>query len=112
MNIVRSVLFILVATIFESSGDALIRMGIYKHAGWIRAGFFLLGAAFVFIYGFTLNLAPLEFGQVVGLYIAILFSVWQVVNFIAFKTTPTLPTLVGGAFIIAGGLIITFWKPQ
>jgi hypothetical protein len=112
MIIIRSILIILIATIFESSGDALIRMGIYKYAGLIRAGLLLLGAVFVFVYGFTLNLAPLEFGQVVGLYIAILFSVWQVVNFVAFKATPTLPTIVGGLLIIAGGLILTFWKPQ
>src|SRR5256885_1495400 len=33
-----------------------------------------------FGYGFFLNLAPIEFGQVVGLYIATLFVVWQVID--------------------------------
>jgi drug/metabolite transporter (DMT)-like permease len=40
-----------------------------------------------------------------------LFVVWQVINFIAFHTFPTMPTLVGGALVIAGGATITFWKP-
>jgi len=37
--------------------------------------------------------------------------IWQVVNFIAFRALPTVPILVGGAFVIAGGAIITFWRP-
>lgn len=58
-----------------------------------------------------LNLAPLDFGRLVGLYIATLFVVWQAINFIAFRSFPTMPTLVGGALVIAGGAIITFCKP-
>ena len=49
--------------------------------------------------------------QVVGLYIATLFVIWQVINLIAFRTFPSLPIVVGGTLIIAGGLIVTFWKP-
>jgi small multidrug resistance family-3 protein len=37
---------------------------------------------------------------------------WQVVNFAIFRTPPSLPILVGGALIVAGGLIVTFWKPS
>jgi small multidrug resistance family-3 protein len=59
----------------------------------------------------VLNLAPLDFGRVVVLYIATLFGVWQVVNFIAFRAFPTMPTLLGGALGIPGGAIVTFWKP-
>jgi hypothetical protein len=55
-------------------------------------------------------LAPLEFGRVVGLYIATLFVIWQVINFIAFRSLPSLPIYVGGALVIAGGAIITFWR--
>jgi small multidrug resistance family-3 protein len=62
-------------------------------------------------YGLLLNLAPLDFGRVVGLYIAMLFVVWQVINFVAFRALPTMPTLVGGALVIAGGVIISLWKP-
>jgi hypothetical protein len=106
------VVFLLIATTLEVSGDALIRKGIYNHAGFARTALMVIGAALLFGYGFSLNLAPLEFGQVVGLYIATLFVVWQVINFIAFRALPSLPVVVGGALIISGGLILTFWKPQ
>ena len=104
-------LILLVATVLEVSGDAVVRTAIYNHAGLVRAGLFVVGALFLFGYGSFLNLAPFEFGQVVGLYIATLFVVWQVINFIAFRTLPTLPIVVGGALVVAGGMIITFWKP-
>jgi hypothetical protein len=104
------VFFLLIATILEVSGDAIIRTSIYNHTGIARIGLMLIGALLLFGYGYSLNLAPVEFGQVVGLYIATLFVVWQVGNFIAFRTVPTLPIIVGGTLVIAGGLIITFWK--
>ena len=73
-------------------------------------GLFLAGIALLFGYGLTLNLAPIEFGRVVGVYIATLFVVWQIVNFTAFRAVPTLPILFGGALIIAGGSIVAFWQ--
>lgn len=54
----------------------------------------LLGEALLFGYGFSLNLAPVEFGQVVALYIATLFIVWQVVTFFSFGTLPGLPMVL------------------
>jgi hypothetical protein len=108
---VHPLILLVVATILEVSGDAVVRMGIYQHAGTARIALFLAGAALLFGYGSFLNLAPIEFGRVVGLYIATLFVVWQVINFIAFRTLPTMPVLVGGGLVIAGGAIITFWKP-
>jgi small multidrug resistance family-3 protein len=106
-----SIVLLLIATILEVSGDAVVRTAIYNHAGPVRLCLFLAGAALLFGYGTFLNLAPLEFGQVVGLYLATLFLVWQVINFVAFRTTPTLPIVLGGSLVIAGGVIITFWKP-
>jgi len=43
--------------------------------------------------------------------LATLFIVWQVINFLAFRAVPTVPIIVGGSLVIAGGAIITFWKP-
>jgi small multidrug resistance family-3 protein len=103
--------FLVIATVLEAGGDAVVRMAIYGHDGALRPVLFLTGAVLLFGYGLALNLAPLEFGRVIGLYIATLLIVWQVVNFISFRSLPTLPTLVGGALVIAGGSIITFWKP-
>jgi hypothetical protein len=105
------VLFLIVATLLETCGDGLIRKGIYNHAGAYRIGFFIVGAILLFGYGSFLNLAPLEFGQVVGLYIATLFVMWQVINLCMFHTRPSMPSLVGGTLVVAGGLIITYWKP-
>ena len=105
------IVLLLIATTLEVSGDAVVRMAIHSQSGPARAGLFTAGALLLFGYGSFLNLAPLEFGKVVGLYIATLFVVWQLINFIAFRSLPTLPILVGGALIIGGGTIITFWKP-
>jgi len=108
---VDPLVLLVIATILEVSGDAVLRMGIYQHVGAARIALFLAGATLLFGYGSFLNLAPIEFGRVVGLYIATLFVVWQVINFIAFRTLPTIPIWVGGGLVIAGGAIITFWKP-
>lgn len=71
----------------------------------------LAGTALLFGYGFSLNLAPVEFRQVVGLYVATLFVVWQVINFLVFRTSPNLPVLVGGTLVVAGGLLSRFGNP-
>jgi small multidrug resistance family-3 protein len=110
MKTASLLLLLIVATTLEATGDAVIRLAIYKHTGYFRVGLFCAGAGLLFGYGTFLNLAPVEFSRVVGLYIATLFVVWQAVNFLAFKTPPTLPILLGGALIIAGGVITTFWR--
>ena len=74
-----------------------------------RVGLFLAGAVLLFGYGLTLNLAPIEFGRVIGIYIATLFVVWQIVSFVAFRSVPSLPILAGGVLILAGGSIVAFW---
>jgi hypothetical protein len=111
LQTIHPLILLIIATTLEASGDAIIRIGIYNHVGAIRIALFFAGAVLLFCYGTFLNLAPLEFGRVVGLYIATLFMVWQVINYIAFRSLPTMPIAVGGALIIAGGAIITFWRP-
>ena len=112
LGTLQAIGFLLAATVLEVSGDAVIRIALHNHAGVtaIRIALFLLGAALVFGYGTFLNLAPLEFRDVVGLYIATLFIVWQVINFAFFRTLPTVPILAGGSMIIAGGAIVSFWR--
>ena len=109
---IHPIVFLLIATTLEVTGDAIIRKSIYNHTGIMRIAFGLIGTILLFGYGFFLNLAPVEFGKVVGLYIATLFVVWQIINYIVFKSVPTLPIIVGGSLLVAGGLIITFWKTQ
>lgn len=103
-------LLLLIATTLEVCGDAVVRLAIYDHAGPIRAAWFLGGAALLLGYGYFLNIAPVEFGRIVGLYIATLFVVWQIINLLVFRTPPGLPVWVGGTLVVAGGLIVTFWR--
>jgi hypothetical protein len=69
----------------------------------------VLGGVVLAGYGFFLNLSPLDWGRLIGGYVATFFVVAQLTNLIAFKTTPSL-VLVGGALIVAGGLVITVWR--
>jgi hypothetical protein len=77
---------------------------------WARERCSLAGGGLLFGYGLMLNLAPLEFGRVFGLYIATRFVMWQVI-LLPFGHCSTFPILVGGAFIVAGGMIVSFWNP-
>ena len=102
--------FLIIATMLEAFGDAIVRLGINEAACMPRCALFLAGAFLLFGYGFSLNLAPIEFGRLAGLYIATLFVVWQIVNLMVFKTTPEMPVLFGGSLIVAGGFVVTFWR--
>jgi hypothetical protein len=102
--------FLIIATALEVAGDAIIRKSLFEHAGPARIALFMLGTLLVAGYATFLNLAPLEFGQVVGLYIATLFVMWQIITFLFFRSLPTIPILTGGILIVAGGLIVSFWK--
>ncbi len=112
LGTLQAIGFLIAATVLEVSGDATIRIALHGHSGVtaVRVGLFVVGAALLFGYGTFLNLAPLEFGEVVGLYIATLFIVWQVINFAFFRTLPTMPTLTGGSLIVIGGAVVSFWK--
>ncbi|HTC54569.1 MAG TPA: hypothetical protein VK700_21710 [Steroidobacteraceae bacterium] len=105
-------LLLLLATTLEVSGDAVVRVALYNNVGISRLSLLLAGALLLLGYGTFLNTAPVDFGRVVGLYIATLFVVWQIINFLVFRTLPPLPVCAGGVLIIAGGLIITFWPAK
>jgi small multidrug resistance family-3 protein len=102
--------FLIAATSLEAIGDAIVRVGLGQSTFTLRCLLFVAGATFLFGYGLSLNLAPVEFSRVVGLYIATLFVVWQLVSWAVFRSFPTAPIFLGGTFIIAGGIIVTFWK--
>src|SRR6201996_4868288 len=112
MNKLAVLGFLILATTLEASGDAVVRLGLGPNALAARVGLFALGAAMLFGYGLFLNLAPVEFEKGVGLYIATLFVVWQVVNYVFYRHVPGLPILAGGALIVAGGCIVTFWEAK
>ena len=105
------VAFLILATTLEVTGDAIIRIGLGRHVAAVKGAYFAAGAVLLFGYGLSLNLAPIEFHRVAGIYIATLFIVWQIISFLIFRSVPTIPILIGGALIVLGGLIVAFWNP-
>ena len=103
--------YVVAATIFEAVGDAIMRIAIRSpYALASRIGLFVLASVLLTLYGMFLNLAPVEFATVTGIYLASLFVAFQVVNYIVFRHVPTVGVFVGGAFIVAGAAIIYYWK--
>jgi hypothetical protein len=107
---VLAFVFLIAATALESFGDAVVRIGLFSRSGAVQAATLLGGAILLFGYGSLLNLAPVPFERVVGLYIATLFCVWQAVSFTSFRTVPSIPVVAGGLLIVVGGLVVTFWQ--
>lgn len=103
-------LFVFAATVFEAAGDAIVRIALHYQSLSARIGFFLLGYLLLALYGTFLNLAPVEFAAVTGIYVATLFVVFQIVNFVFFSVLPTPAILVGGALIVTGGLTAALWR--
>lgn len=110
MNNFTILAMLTLAAALEVGGDALARTALHAHGMPVRIGFFAAAAVVLFIYGVTVNLPPWDFGRLLGVYVALFFVVAQIVNLFAFGMKPDLPVLVGGALIIAGGLVMTFWK--
>jgi hypothetical protein len=101
---------LLIATSLEASRDAIVRIGLTTAGIPMRVFVMLAGATILFGYGLTRNLAPLDFGPLIGAYVATFFVVGQIINLVIFRTPPTLPIIVGGLFILTGGAIITLWE--
>lgn len=98
------------AAALESGGDALVRTGLHAPALPTRIAFMAAGALVLFIYGVTVNLPSWDFGKLLGVYVALFFVAAQIINVVAFGAKPGLPIYAGGALIISGGLLITFWR--
>lgn len=111
MTLVTAYLLLVLAAVLEAGGDALVRIGLHSNSLAARIGLFAAGALVLFAYGAAVNAPPWDFGKLLGVYVTLFFVVAQVVNFVAFHVRPDLPTAVGGALIIGGGLVITLWPP-
>jgi len=100
-------LILIVAAFLEAYGDSCFQSGLYRSSGISRAIAFLGGAASLAAYGFVVNAPRWEFGKLLGVYVVVFFFLAQVVARIRFGQAPTVPILVGGALIGAGGIIIS-----
>ena len=102
----REAMFLVLAAALEVGGDALVRWGL-RGGRWIGL---VMGAAVLFGYGLSVNLPKWDFGRLMGVYIATFFVVSQTVAALAFHERLRAPTFVGGALIVAGGLVIAVWR--
>jgi drug/metabolite transporter superfamily protein YnfA len=102
---------LVIAASLEVFGDSFFQSGLYRSTGAARAVWFFSGVAVLGLYGLFVNLPQWDFGKLLGVYVALFFVVAQIVNKVRFQQSPTTPILVGGGLIVAGGLVISFWKP-
>jgi small multidrug resistance family-3 protein len=93
------------SALLEVGGDAGMRAGLQGK----RTGF-VLGALLLASYGLVVNLPKWDFGRLLGVYIAVFFLVSQGIAVVAFHERLSTPRLVGGALIVAGGLVLTFYS--
>lgn len=99
--ILKTLAILVLAAALEVGGDALVRIGLRGPAYWLAAGGLVL-----FAYGVLVNLSGIDFNRLMGIYIAVFFVVSQVISFIFFKQIPDDRILLGGGFIVTGGLLI------
>ncbi len=107
MSLPLSLLILLVAALLEAGGDAIVRYGLKAPTSFSRTGFFLVGAFVLFAYGYIVNAPPWDFGKLLGVYVVFFFIAAQLISFFLFHTRPSISTLIGGAFIVLGGVIIS-----
>jgi small multidrug resistance family-3 protein len=99
--ILRTLAILVLAAALEVGGDALVRIGLHTYGYSLAAGAFALVA-----YGILVNQSGVDFNRLMGIYIAIFFVVSQVIAFAMFKQVPDDRILLGGGFIVTGGLVI------
>jgi small multidrug resistance family-3 protein len=94
---------LVVAAALEVGGDAAMRRGLVEAAGrWLA-----VGAGALVAYGLVVNgNRAVEFGRLMGVYIAVFFTVSQVLSVAVFGERPGAGLLVGGGLIVAGGIVI------
>jgi hypothetical protein len=79
-------LFVVLAPVLEATGDAIVRVALKEPSTPTRIGLFLIGGIFLTLYRTSLNLAPVRFAAATGMYIATLFVVFRVANYVFFRT--------------------------
>jgi hypothetical protein len=99
--ILKTLAVLMLAAVLEVGGDALVRIGLHTYGYSLAAGAFAL-----FAYGVLVNQSGVDFNRLMGIYIAVFFVVSQTISLILFKQIPDDRIILGGGFIVAGGLLI------
>ena len=101
-------LFVLaIAAFLEAYGDSCFQSALYRTSGMSRAVAFVGGAVSLAAYGLVVNAPRWEFGKLLGIYVVLFFLLAQIVARVKFGQIPSLPILIGGALICAGGIVIS-----
>lgn len=98
------------AAFLEAWGDSFFQVSFYRSSGLGQLLAFMAGAAVLAAYGSVVNVPRWDFGKLLGVYVVLFFLMAQILNKIRFGQSPTLPIYAGGGLIVAGGLVIAFWK--
>jgi hypothetical protein len=106
MQKTAAVAVLFLAALLEAGGDALVRSGLRTSLPFTRFWLWLAGALFLFLYGWTVNAPPWDFGKLLGMYIVFFFVVAQIVSIVAFGQWPARGVWLGGALIVSGGVVI------
>ena len=110
MNRWTAVSILLIASLLEAGGDALVRTALHSSQTLRRILLFVAGAAVLFAYGYVVNAPPWDFGRLLGLYVVFFYIAAQLVSWVFFSQPPSRAVLVGGALIVCGGLVIALWQ--
>ena len=102
-----ALLVLLLAAFFEAYGDSNFQTALYRSSGLGRVMPVVVGALSLVAYGLVVNGPRWEFGRLLGVYVVLFFVLAQAVARVKFGQTPTVPVLVGGGLIVAGGVIMT-----
>jgi drug/metabolite transporter superfamily protein YnfA len=96
------VLLFVAAAVLEVGGDAIIRTGLRGSRPLIVVGGFLVLGS----YGVVVNLLPLDFSRLLGVYVGVFAVVSVAAGRLVFGEQIPLTTWVGVAVILAGSAII------
>ena len=106
----RVFLLLFIAASLEVLGDSFFQTAVHHSSGVWRWIWLIGGAATLAAYGLTVNLPTWNFGRLLGVYVVFFFVAAQVVAKVRFQQPTTPAVLAGGSLIVAGGLIISFWR--
>jgi|ERR1700674_4295388 drug/metabolite transporter superfamily protein YnfA len=102
-----TLLLLFVAALLEAGGDALVRLGLQASALQHRLLLYALGGLVLFAYGYTVNAPAWSFGRLLGVYVVFFFVVAQLISWLVFHQPPNRAIWIGGALVVAGGLVMT-----
>jgi small multidrug resistance family-3 protein len=103
-----TLLLLFCSALLEAGGDRLIRFGLHAPSSIAKGLFLLAGGIALFAYGYLVNTPPWDFGRLLSVYVVFFFMIAQAISCLEAHRWPSLPVLVGAAFIVTGGGIIAY----